>query len=212
MIRNCDDHILSRRAFLRKTSSFAVASSLATNSLGLMGLLNTSEALASADDYKALVFIFLNGGNDSFNMVVPRGAGQLRANYALNRGVVALSEGSLNGLNLQSAANIYGDIDSSDFGFHGNCSNMADMFNSQEMAVLCNIGNLTAPITRDQYLGNTGESIILPPRLFSHSDQQRQFQSEPTGTFNYGWGGRLAELLESYNNNCLLYTSPSPRD
>ena len=179
MIHNCDDHILSRRAFLRKTSSFAVASSLATNSLGLMGLLNTSEALASADDYKALVFIFLNGGNDSFNMVVPRGAGQLRANYALNRGVVALSEGSLNGLNLQSAANIYGDIDSSDFGFHGNCSNMADMFNSQEMAVLCNIGNLTAPITRDQYLGNTGESIILPPRLFSHSDQQRQFGRNP---------------------------------
>ena len=163
MIRNCDDHILSRRAFLRKTSSFAVASSLAANSLGLMGLLNTSQALASAYDYKALVFIFLNGGNDSFNMVVPRGAGLLRANYAANRGVVALSEGSLNGLNLQSAANIYGDIDSSDFGFHGNCSNMADMFNSQEMAVLCNIGNLAAPITRDQYLGNTGESIALPP-------------------------------------------------
>ena len=107
MIHNCDDHILSRRAFLRKTSSFAVASSLATNSLGLMGLLNTSEALASADDYKALVFIFLNGGNDSFNMVVPRGAGQLRANYALNRGVVALSESSLNGLNLQSLSLIH---------------------------------------------------------------------------------------------------------
>ena len=204
MIRNCDEHILSRRDFLRRTSSFAVASSLAANSLGLMGLLNTSQALASAYDYKALVFIFLNGGNDSFNMVVPRGAGLLRANYVANRGVVALSEGSLNGLNLQSAANIYGDIDSSDFGFHGNCSNMADMFNSQEMAVLCNIGNLAAPITRDQYLGNTGESIVIPPRLFSHSDQQRQFQSEPTGTFNYGWGGRLAELLESYNNNPLV--------
>jgi uncharacterized protein (DUF1501 family) len=53
-------------------------------------------------------------------------------------------------------------------------------------------------------LGNTGESIILPPRLFSHSDQQRQFQSEPTGSFTYGWGGRLAELLESYNNNPLV--------
>ena len=84
MIRNCDDHILSRRDFLRRTSSFAVASSLAANSLGLMGLLNTSQALASAYDYKALVFIFLNGGNDSFNMVVPRGVGQLRANYVAN--------------------------------------------------------------------------------------------------------------------------------
>jgi len=149
VIYNCDEHTLSRRDFLRRTSSFAVASSLAANSLGLMGLLNTSEALASADDYKALVFVFLNGGNDSFNMVLPRGEGQLRANYVANRGVVALSEGSLNGLNLQTAPTIYGDIESSDFGFHGQCSDMADLFNNQEMAVLCNIGNLAAPITRD---------------------------------------------------------------
>jgi uncharacterized protein (DUF1501 family) len=204
MAYNCGSHALSRRDFLKRTSSITLASSLAANSLGVMGLINASQALGSADDYKALVFVFLNGGNDSFNMIVPMGEGQLRANYELNRGVIALPENSLNGLNFQSAAQIYGNAQSSGFGFHGECSDMADMFNNQEMAVLCNIGNLWAPTTRDQYLGNTGESIILPPRLFSHSDQQRQFQSEPTGSFTYGWGGRLAELLESYNNNPLV--------
>ena len=204
MTPNCNSHTLSRRDFLKRTSSVAVASSLAANSLGVMGLLNASEALGNSNDYKALVFIFLNGGNDSFNMVVPMGAGPLRSNYELNRGVVSLTENSLHQLDLGSSAKIYGDIGSSDFGLHNQCVDMAEMFNNQEMAILCNIGNLTAPITRDQYLGNTGESIELPPRLFSHSDQQRQFQSEPTGSFSYGWGGRLAELLQSYNNNPLV--------
>ena len=61
MTRNCNSHTLSRRDFLKKASSVAVASSLAANSLGVMGLLNASEALGSSNDYKALVFIFLNG-------------------------------------------------------------------------------------------------------------------------------------------------------
>jgi uncharacterized protein (DUF1501 family) len=196
--------VVSRRDFLKKSSSVALASALAKNSAGVISLLNASNALGDSEDYRALVFVFLNGGNDAFNMVVPLGGGQLRANYENSRGVVALAEDELNGLNLQSTPKVYGDIGSSDFGFHGQCSDMAEIFNRQEMAVLCNIGNLVAPVTREQYLGTTEESIVLPPRLFSHSDQQRQFQSEPTGQFSYGWGGRLAELLGSHNNNPLL--------
>ena len=77
MAYNCGSHALSRRDFLKRTSSITLASSLAANSLGVMGLINASQALGSADDYKALVFVFLNGGNDSFNMIVPMGEGQL---------------------------------------------------------------------------------------------------------------------------------------
>lgn len=204
MSRNHNAHGLSRRDFLKRSSSIALGSSLAAQSVGVMSLLSTSPAVGNPDDYKALVFVFLNGGNDAFNMVVPMGAGQLRTNYETNRGVIALAEAELNELNLLSAANIYDDITSSGFGLHSQCADMAEIFNNQEMAVLCNIGNLIAPTSRQQYLGNTGESIPLPPRLFSHSDQQRQFQSEPTGLFTYGWGGRLAELLTSYNTNSLV--------
>lgn len=204
MSRSQSSPILTRRDFLKRSSSFALASSVAANSAGIMGLLNATHAMGSTDDYKALVFVFLNGGNDAFNMVVPMGAGQLRTNYETNRGVIALAESELNELNLVSPADIYGDIASSGFGLHGQCSAMADMFNNQELAVLCNIGNLVTPVTREQYSGNGGTSVALPPRLFSHSDQQRQFQSEPTGLFSYGWGGRLAEMLVSHNTNSLV--------
>ena len=80
MIKNCNQLELSRRAFLKRTSSLALASSLASNSLGLTGLLGASQALAASNDYRALVFVFLNGGNDSFNMIVPMGDSQLRSN------------------------------------------------------------------------------------------------------------------------------------
>jgi uncharacterized protein (DUF1501 family) len=205
MIRHCGLHTFSRRDFLKRSSSIAAAATLSANSLGLAGLLRASDALASNEEYKALVFVFLNGGNDSFNMIVPTGSSQLRTNYVNNRGIVALSEQSLNPLNLQSTPTIYGDtIETSEFGMHAECADLAEMFNNQELAVLCNIGNLVMPITRDEYINNSLQVADLPPRLFSHSDQQRQFQSEPISNFSYGWGGRMAEFLTQYNTNSLV--------
>jgi uncharacterized protein (DUF1501 family) len=160
--------------------------------------------LAESHDYRALVFVFLNGGNDSFNMIVPMGNGQLRANYVANRGVIALAEDDLNPLNFQFMPETYGDVGASDFGMHPDCSSLAQMFNDQELVVLCNIGNLVMPITRDEYINGSLQIDDLPPRLFSHSDQQRQFQSEPISYFSYGWGGRMAELLTQYNSNPLV--------
>ena len=69
---------------------------------------------------------------------------------------------------------IYDGENYNDFGLHPACGHMADLFNSQVMSVICNVGNLYEPITRDQFL-NGGS--IPPPQLFSHADQQ-QFQSE----------------------------------
>ena len=185
---------LSRRDFLRQLSCFS--SVAAMQSLGLASLLGASKSMAS-DDYKALVFIFLDGGNDSFNMLVPRGAGALRTDYEAGRRVVALAANELQPITLSVPATVYGGENYNDFGLHPACGHMAEMFNNQEMSVICNIGNLFEPTTRDQFLNNTN---TLPPQLFSHADQQRQFQSEPALPFSYGWGGRLAELVDGYNS------------
>ena len=185
---------LSRRNFIKRSSY--LGSAAAIQSLGLSGLLAASKSYAS-NDYKALVFIFLNGGNDAFNMLVPR-SGTLRTDYETGRGIVALPTNQLHTLNLSTPAQIYGGGTFSDFGFHPDCSDMADMFNAQEMSVVCNVGNLYEPTTRDQFLAGT---TTLPPQLFSHADQQRQFQSEPSLPFQFGWGGKLAELTNSYNSS-----------
>ena len=204
MVKDCGSHLLSRRTFLRGTSRFAIASAIASNSLGVAGLMRASQSMASTEGYKALVFVFLNGGNDSFNTFAPLGSSALRNNYVTNRGVLGLSQSELIELNIQNSVRVFGELESSSFGMHPECGHLAEMFNNRELAVMCNIGNLVAPVTRDQYMGNTTQSVSLPPKLFSHSDQQRQFQSEPTSRYSYGWGGRLAELLTSYNTNPLI--------
>jgi len=84
---------LSRRRFLKRSSQLSLASAAAVNSIGMLGLLGASQSLSDASDHKALVYIMLLGGNDSYNMLVPTGDNQLRRNYETHRGVVALPEG-----------------------------------------------------------------------------------------------------------------------
>ncbi len=187
---------LSRRRFLKRSSYLTLGSASLANSIGLAGLVNSSNSIAATDDYKALVFVFLAGGNDSFNMVAPKSTGNLRTNYEQGRRSVALAADELHSINLTKNALIFGGEEYNGFGMHPACGHMAEMFNNQELSVLCNIGNITVPTTREQFLD---KSVELPPQLFSHSDQQRQFQSDPGSKFTFGWGGRMAELSENYN-------------
>ena len=189
---------VSRRKFLKRSSQASLSAALMANSLGLTGLLGASNSLADMNDYRALVFIMLQGGNDSFNMVLPNGSGDLRSAYEQGRGIVALPNAGLQNLNLHSPASIYGNTQSSDFAMHPQCPQLAEMFNNREMSVLCNVGNLIEPVTRQQW---QAESVPVPPRLFSHSDQQRQTQSQPDDPFLAGWGGGMAELITSYNSS-----------
>lgn len=195
---NKNNKKLSRRNFLKRSSCLTLASAAAVNSLGLASLLNVSNTFAADNDYKALVFIFMAGGNDAFNMICPKGAGNLRNNYQQGRQALALPAENLHSLNLATPAKIYGGEKFNEFGMHPACGHLAQLFNDQELSVLCNIGNLTMPTTRAQYLA---KEVSLPPQLFSHADQQRQFQSGPTSPFRFGWGGRMAELLNDYNTN-----------
>lgn len=185
----------SRRRFLKQSCKFAALSY--ASSLGLFSLASSRVTAAGIDNnYKALVYVFLAGGNDSFNMVAPKGHGSLRTRYEQGRRNIALPSDSLHALQLQSPAQITGNENYSEFGMHPNCGDLARLFNQKELAVVCNVGNLFEPTSRAQYLS---DEVRLPPQLFSHSDQQRQFQSEPSRQFRFGWGGRLAELVHGQN-------------
>lgn len=191
----------SRRAFLKRGSGLASLTYAA--SIGALPLSQFAFGSTGPDDYKAIVYIFLAGGNDSFNMMAPRGDGVLRTRYEEGRRNVALTSESLHPLTFVESPQIAGDEMQDSFGMHENCGDLAAMFNAEELAVVCNVGNLLEPTTREQY---QGESVNLPPQLFSHADQQRQFQSEPSLPFRFGWGGRIAEMLSSFNEG--LNVSP----
>ena len=190
---------LKRRDFIRRGLAGATAMSL--SGLGAGSLLHSTEARAqAAPGFKALVFLFLAGGNDSYNTLVPV-SGALRTRYDQGRGFIALPGPSLQPITLAEPANLFDGTTHDDFGLHPNCAQVAQMFNAGEINMMCNAGNMITPVDRLAYNNGT---VALPPQLFSHADQQRQLQSEPSNPFRYGWGGRTAELLTAFNTDPLV--------
>jgi uncharacterized protein (DUF1501 family) len=142
-----------------------------------------ASAQTPATDYKALVCIFLTGGNDGNNLLVPMSGSGYRA-YAAARGVLAISQSSL-----APVSTLAGDA----YGFHPQTASLASLFLQKKLAVVANVGMLIQPVTQSQYQQNTAP---LPAALFSHIDQQSQWQSAGLST---GWAGRIADGLQSYN-------------
>lgn len=186
---------LSRRQFGKQFGGLFL-SATTLNTLGVSGILSSSNAMAQSSDYKALVYVYLFGGNDSFNMVLPKESGSLRTRYESGRGSVVLPANDLHTLNLRSNALISSGESYDGFGMHPNCGDLASMFNDGEMGVLSNVGNLIEPTNRTSFSAATQQ---LPPQLFSHADQSRQLLSEPVSNIRYGWGGRVAEILGDVN-------------
>jgi uncharacterized protein (DUF1501 family) len=172
----------SRRDFLKRTCCTAAAG-FAAASFNRFGLVN---ALAqSSQDYKALVCVFLFGGNDSNNMVVPFSSSGY-ASYQSIRSVLALPQNSLLPIAPPSA---------SSFGFHSKFTEMQSLFNQKHLAVLANVGTLVRPTTRAQF--QQGQAN-LPQNLFSHEDQQAQMQTATLdGNGQTGWAGRTADKIQS---------------
>ena len=131
--------------------------------------------------YKALVCVFLFGGNDSHNIVVPITYSEYNA-YSAARGGPAEN----NGLALPKASLL--PLSGNNFGLHPALPNTAALYNAGKAAVVANTGVLLAPTTLAQY---NNKSVPLPPQLFSHSDMQSHWQTmradQPAET---GWGGR----------------------
>ena len=142
------------------------------------------------EDYRALVCILLAGGNDSFNMLVPTNKEhydqyqEIRSNQALEK---------QNLLKLQPVA-----FNQKELGLHPAMPELKTLFDEGKLAILCNVGTLVQPTTKQSYQ----DGLHLPLGLFSHADQDKQWQTSiPQTTATTGWAGRLADLVYTANSN-----------
>jgi uncharacterized protein (DUF1501 family) len=186
----------TRRDFLLRSGALSaggLAARLAP--LSLLGLAGTSQAQA-AGDYKALVCVFLYGGVDGNNLVVPIDAGGY-AQYTAVRTVAS-------GVNVAQAALLPIQPASSPtpYGLHPELSDIQPLFAQRKLAILANVGPLNEPTTKANYFTSR------PDNLFSHSDQQNQWQSSvSSGVSRTGWGGRIADATASLNASFPVVTS-----
>jgi len=175
--------MFTRRGFIRIGA--ASVGSLALRPFGLLpGLAQ------SGPDYRALVCVFLFGGNDSNNTIIPMDDATYKA-YTTIRGNLALS-----GTDLTPTVN---SVSGAPYAFHAKLAEVASLFSSKELAVVANVGSLVQPLTRDQY---QQQQAPIPLNLFSHSDQQLQWQTAiAQGHSPTGWAGRAADYIVSQNIN-----------
>lgn len=188
--------MISRRRFLQ--SAGALGSVSAMGAIEGMGLMRALAQSAPVSDYKALVCIFLFGGNDGNNLVIPRDNAAYNQYLAVRRaqsaGGVAIAQDQLVAINPRSL--------SAGYGLHPQFAPLQSVWNEGKLAVMCNVGTLQEPLTRAEY---TAGSKSKPEQLFSHSDQQGQWQAaisnQPSAT---GWGGRMADVLGTLNGSATL--------
>jgi len=193
----------SRRRFLGSCCAAVTATGLLSQlaQLRMLGAVaDTGSAFTPAgprmagapqSDYPALVCLFLAGGNDANNMIVPLDA-STHGQYATGRGALAIPQADL----LPLAGTV---ADGRRFGMHPAMADLKAMYDQGKVAILGNVGTLVYPTTKAQY---TARSVPLPPALFSHNDQQIEWQSSvPDRAFASGWGGRVADLTNALNAN-----------
>lgn len=184
---------ITRRRFLGQATCAGFSLTGLLSTVGTLRLLSASlsaQGLPPGGDFKALICLFLYGGNDGNNLIIPTDTAGYNA-YVRDRGILALPRAGLNSLVLPGG-------DGRQFAMHPSMPRLAGLFNGGQAAMVCNVGTLVAPITKAEYV-NGGAAI--PPYLFSHSDQQVQWQtSVPDSPRKVGWGGRLADLLQSLNS------------
>jgi len=175
--------MFSRRGFIKVGA--ATVGSLALRPFGVL------PALAqSGGDYRALVCVFLFGGNDSNNSVIPMDDASYQA-YTSIRANLALT-----GSDLTPAVT---SVSGAPYAFHAKLAELASLFSSKELAVVANVGSLVQPLTRDQY---QSQGAPIPLNLFSHSDQQLQWQTSiAQGSSPTGWAGRAADYITSQGIN-----------
>ncbi|MEB8431635.1 DUF1501 domain-containing protein [Cocleimonas sp. KMM 6892] len=184
-------HSQSRRSFLKKLS-IGVGSSSLLATQGKLQLMNAAIAADSDyshfDDHKSLVCVFLLGGNDAFNTMIPYEQSAYQKYQAARTGM-ALSRNSLHALKGGEQA------------FHSSLPDLQQLYNDDKLAVATNIGAIIEPTTRQTF---KNKSVQLPPDLFSHSHQQEFWETGTTAKNSVhppGWGGRMIDMLASANSN-----------
>jgi uncharacterized protein (DUF1501 family) len=189
---------VSRRGFMERAGLLAVAGTAAPFVLSLAAA--GEAAAATAPDYKALVCIHLAGGNDYANTLVPADLARYAA-YAQLRRSLALSANSLAATTLATADPAAALPGGQLYALAPGLAPLLPVWNAGRLAAVLNAGTLVQPVTKAQY---AARSVALPPKLFSHNDQQSYWLAgDPEGA-NSGWGGRMGDLLQSGNGNAAL--------
>jgi uncharacterized protein (DUF1501 family) len=199
-------NLRTRRDFFRQASCAAVGALSIATTLRDLRLINIAAAQGALSDYKALVCIFLSGGNDGNNVIIPHLASEY-SNYAAVRQNLSLPLLTQHKLNIDSAY-----ADGHEYMLHPACGGQTittanaatyaslaptgglwKLFDEDKAAMIFNVGPLLHPVTRSQY---QAKSVALPPQLFSHSDQVTHWQTSlPDQPPRTGWGGRIADIL-----------------
>lgn len=189
-------HKHTRRKFLGNVTHGCASLGLTSLLSGWtnMGLINAAAAANrptySNGSYKALVCILLSGGNDSYNMLIPRGNDEYNE-YAAVRSNLAIDQNQLRAINPLNP-------DGKEYGLHPELANIQNLFETEKLAFVANVGALVRPTTLSQY----NQQRNLPLGLYSHSDQVQHWQtSVPDDRFANGWGGRLADILHTNNQS-----------
>ena len=203
----------TRRDFLKKTGGCALGMvSLATqmHHMGAMTAMAQKVLDAAPEggaDYKALVLVFLAGGNDANNMIVPIHNDATVSNYtaySTARGALALAPSQLLGVTVPNIGGL-------DYGMHQNFGptpiagqgaainpGIFELYAQQKLGVVLNVGTLARPMSKAQYQNGT---VLKPYQLFSRSDQVNQAQTSISSTQAFtGWGGRLADRMDAASN------------
>lgn len=191
---SCFEHDQSRRAFLKRSGMLGIAGAATpfVTSLAAIG----EAAAATASDYKALVCVFLYGGNDYANTLTPYDDASY-AQYLAARTNIATARDALTATALTPTNSLGG----RQFAMAPTMSPLLPVWDAGKLAAVLNVGTLVQPTTKAQYSAN---SVPLPPKLFSHNDQQSYFQaSNPEGATS-GWGGRMGDLFQSGNGSATL--------
>lgn len=180
-----------RRDFLLRACALGATGAAAPLALNLAAL-GAAAAQSAPSSYKALVCVFLYGGNDPYNTLTPFDDATYRA-YAAARGDIALPRDGLRATALRGKMAAPG---GTRYALAPSLAPLAPLYENGQMAVLLNVGPLVVPTSKAEYIG---ARVPLPPKLFSHNDQQSYWQAlAPEGAAS-GWGGRLTDLFASAN-------------
>ena len=193
---------ISRRQFIGQANCAAVGTASLLSSLLSLRLTAGAASASNFTDYKALVCLFLNGGNDSFNMLVPRQQSAYNEYEQVRGGVggtgLAIPRSDLHQIT-SSLQNTSAGAGYSDFGIHPDLPYLKTLYDQGDLAFVSNVGSLIEPTSLVQY--NDG-SKPKPEGLFSHPDHQIHWQTlvpQVRGSAPKGWGGRMAEVMSHAN-------------
>ena len=197
-----------RRIFLKRSAALSMLGPTA-GSLALQLAAAGEAAAFTASDYKALVCVFLNGGNDHADTLIPydttnydlystiRGGGVGRTQGGIAQGLADLDNTRLTPVVAQTLT------DNQTYALNPALIKTTGLFHTSKAAILLNVGNLVQPLTLAQYQASN-TLYPRPPKLFSHNDQQSYFLSQDVEGAKFGWGGRIGDLALANNSSSML--------